>query len=208
MRYLTQALILAVMALSPMAGVARAQSPIIDRVEEDWELVIEQPDTVGAGPQITTTMSPQGDNSLSCVAFNLNYRGTPTFQAGGLEVQVWINQIRQASSCSQSMQSMNTPGETITWTQRMALSSGGVAFDVLNGASTTWGKFGQGSNLNIVYNGSTGSPMQYSPDVSVKNSGVGWQSNHVTSMTLKQVRYYANNMLVRTDDAARPINLK
>lgn len=208
MHYLIRALILAVMALSPMVGVVRAQSLLIDRVEEDWELVIEQPDTVTAGPQITTTMSSQGDNSLGCVVFNLNYRETPTFQAGGLQVQLWTNKTRQASFSAQNTLQLNTPGETITWTQRMAQSSGVIAFDVLNGVSTTWGKFGQGSNLSLVYNGTTNLLMSYSPDISVKNSGVGWQSNHVTSMTLKQVRYYANNTLIRTDTVARAIDLK
>jgi hypothetical protein len=202
-----RALLLAVMVLGPAAGATRAQTVLIDRVEEDWELVIEQPDTVGAGPQITTSMSPQGDNGISFVAFNLNYRDSP-FQAGGLQVQVWTDRARLMSSNSQRTQPLSTPGETITWTQRMSLSVGKIYFDVLNSASATWGKFGQGGNLNISYIESVLSLAAYSPDVSAKSSGVGWQSNHVTSMTLKQVRYYANGTLVRTDDTARPIDLK
>ena len=37
------------------AGPASAQSTGVDRVEEDWELVIAEPDYVAVGPQITTT---------------------------------------------------------------------------------------------------------------------------------------------------------
>ena len=40
-----------------------------------------------------------------------------------------------------------TQGETLTWTQQMTLSGGSVNFNVVNGQSLTWGKFGQGQGL-------------------------------------------------------------
>ena len=53
--------------------------PVLDRIEEDWELVIGIPDTQANGPQITCTMSPSGDLTASpFVAFDLNYREYPT----------------------------------------------------------------------------------------------------------------------------------
>ncbi|MBX6314915.1 MAG: hypothetical protein IRY99_18660 [Isosphaeraceae bacterium] len=191
-----------------LAGTTWAQvsAPVIDRVEEDWELTIAEPDVAGAGPQITTTMSPAGDNAICFVAFNLNYRDSP-FQAGGLQTQAWAGRSTPEDSKSQGVAQCSTSGETISWTQVLALSGGQVTYDIKNGDSTTWGQFGQGGNLKVAFAAPLTSLAAYSPDVSVAKSGVGWQSNRVTSMTLVRIRYYAGSTLVRTDSTPRPVNL-
>jgi hypothetical protein len=193
---------------TPTSRVLAQTSPAPDQIQEDWQLVIGTPDTTGAGPQISTALSPVTDGSSPFFVFNLNYRESPSFSPGGLEAQVWYGDTMQSSFTKGSAQ-MSTTGETITWTQSMSLSSGTIGFAINSGKSTTWGKFGQGQQLNLTSSFTTSltSLSSYSPTTSVANSGVGWESNCVTSMTLVQVRYYAGGKLLSTDKTQRSVSL-
>src|SRR5690348_6875547 len=106
-------LLLAFFLTGSFASLAQAQVslPLLpDRVEEDWELVIATPDTVGAGPQMTTSMSPVADDTGPFVAFDLNYREYPDFVAGGMQVQVW-SEKQLLATASQASAQCNTAGE-------------------------------------------------------------------------------------------------
>ena len=110
---------------------------------------------------------------------------------------------------SQGDDLLQTTGETITWTQRLSLtSSNTLTYQVVNGQSTTWGAFGQAQGFPaLTFTAQVSSLANYSPMTSVGNSGVGWQSNRVTQMTLTQVRYYSGGQLVATDTTSRSVNL-
>lgn len=180
-----------------------------DQIEEDWKVVIGDPDPAGAGPQISVGMCPTADDSTPSFYFNLNYRDSPSaFQAGGMQVQVWSGTSLLASTSKGTAQ-CTTNGETITWTQRMALSGGSLAFTINNGQSTTWGQFGQGQSISVGGNFSTNlsSLSNYSPATSISKSVVGWESNRVTSMTLVAVRYYSQGQLIATDTTPRSVDL-
>ena len=188
-----------------------AASPTLllpDSVQEDWQLVVATPDTTDSGPQITTSMSPVTDNSIPFVDFDLNYSEIPDFSPGGMQIQVW-SAGKCLSSSSQGTAQLNTVNETITWTQAMSVSNGSITYGVSNGQSTTWGKFGQGQGLLAVsYPTSATDMSKYSPTWSVQRSAVSWQANRVTSLTLMQVRYYANGILLSTDTTQRTVTLK
>jgi hypothetical protein len=199
--------VVAALAFGLMLNVASTQTPTsADRIEEDWELVIATPDLVAAGPQITTSMSPVGDlRSSPFVAFDLNYREYPDFVAGGMQIQVW-NDKELLDTATHESARWSTAGETITWTQRMGLSAGSISYIVLNGQSTTWGRFGEGlGQLEVSFPTSLSSLSAYSPAVSVANSGASWESDRVTSMRLVAVRYYAGGRLLSTDTTPRPV---
>jgi hypothetical protein len=187
---------------------AEAQEPAFDRVEEDWELIIDQPDLLAEGPQITTTMSPLDDITGQFVAFNLNYRSQPSYLPGGLEL-IFYDGDRVLLTSAQHTARLEDPGETITWTQSMALSGGVLSYDIRQGSSTTWSQFGQGSGANLGIKAATslGSMSGYSPDASIAHSGPGWQSNRVGSMRLLRVRYYNAGQLVRVDETDRAVDL-
>lgn len=190
-----------------LAARADGDGPAIDRVEEDWQLVVDQPDVEAVGPQITTVMSPVADGSSPFVAFDLNYSEYPSFQAGGMQLQVWSG-TRLLDVSSEGSAQFGTPGETVTWTQRLSLADGTIAYQILDGQSTTWGQFGQGEgNLGVSFATSLADLSQYNPATSAASSGATWQSNHVTSLTLLCVRYYSNGSLVRTDATPRSISL-
>jgi hypothetical protein len=201
--------LLASALLTISAGVALGQTPapVADQVEEDWQLVIANPDLSGNGPQITTCMSPVGDSSAPFAALDFNYREFPVYLPGGIQIQVWSGSNVQATS-SMNGQLFNTPGETITWTQRMSVANGTVNYLVVNGQSVTWGAFPQGNGqLSVSYNTSATSMAGYNPSLSVANSGVTWESNLVTSMKLVQVRYYSQGQLIATDTTPRQVAL-
>lgn len=192
-------------SFDPVSG---QSTPLPDRVEEDWVLVIATPDTSSNGPQVTTSMSPSGDLTVGpFVAFDLNYREYPSYTPGGVQTQVWSsNQLLTTST--QGSNQLNTANESITWTQFLSLSGGTVTYGVNNGQSVTWGKFGQGNGLlNVTFPSSLSSLSGYSPDVSVAHSGATWESNHVSSLSLVQVRYYSGGQLILTDSTRRECTL-
>jgi len=88
-----------------------------------------------------------------------------------------------------STRMLATQGETITWTQTMALSEGTLTFQVVNGQSQTWGSFGSESEA-IALSTRLSNLNGYNPMVSIGNSGVSFASNLVTSLTLKSIRWY------------------
>jgi hypothetical protein len=200
--------VLAVLALNASMSGAHAQSPPPDQIQEDWQVVIGTPDPAGAGPQISTSVSPVMDGSAPFFVFDLNYQDSPTFVAGGMQVQTWSGD-QMLNAATKGGPQCSTTGETITWTQSMSLSSGTISFGIDSGKSTTWGKFGQGNQLNVngTFTTSLTSLAQYSPDTTAANSGVGWEPNRVTSMKLLQVRYYAGGKLLSKDTTSRSINL-
>jgi hypothetical protein len=200
--------LLAAIAFAYPLGYAQTASGPITRVEEDWQLVISSPNPAEVGPQITTCMSPVSDGSTPFVAFDLNYIDYPDFQAGGLQLKVYSGGAVQSSS-SQGNALFQTPNETITWTQRMRISAPNtVSYSIANGQSTTWGAFGYRQGLGRVsFNAPVNSLASYSPNTSVANSGAGWQSNRVGSMTLVQVRYYNGTTLISTDTTSRSVQL-
>ena len=193
-------------------GGATTAAPVaavgFDRVVEDWELVIEQPDLVAEGPQITTTMSPSGDIADLSVVLNLNYRSIPKYRAGGLEVAAYRDE-RVLGSTTQHEARLRYWWEPIRWSQSMRLTGGEVSFEIIDGASTSWGKFGQGSgaNLGLRVASEVATLAAYSPKFSVEHSGVGWQGNRVSSMRLVRVRYYLGEQLVAVDQTAREIEI-
>lgn len=168
---------------------ATAQEPdAIVRVEEDWELVLGNPDPSVDAPQITCTMSPTSTTSALHAAFELNHRSQPSFTAGGIQVQVWRGENLLSTRTSTRTAELATAGETVTWTQTMDLEGSYLAFELKDGASSTWGSFGRYGYLRTYATTSLTNLNGYHPDVSVANSGIGFAGNRVTSLVLKEVR--------------------
>lgn len=176
--------------------------PAPDAVEEDWELIVEEPRPLEVGPQVTTVMSPVTGGAAPFFAFDVNYREFPVFAPGGMQVQVW-SAGRVLDTAGQCDAQFVTPGERVTWTQRLTVSGGQLHYDIGRGQSTTWGNFGQGANLSVGVATPLTDLAGYDPAISAARSGVSWQANHVRQLVLRQVRYYANGQLLRTETDPR-----
>ena len=175
-----------------------------DAVEEDWELVLATPDPDVTSPQITTSMQLDSSVELPTMNFILNYRDTPAFAAGGVQVKMTAG--GSTTAASKGSEQLQTPDETVTWTQRLSLNGGAVTFEVVSGKSTTWGDFGAGT-LSVGASTGVGSLAGYDPAVSVSKSSPTFGANRVARMTLLRVRYYRDHMLLSTDATPRPIEL-
>lgn len=194
------------LAVAAWVSMAAGQTPSVVRVEEDWELVVTTPDPGSAGPQVTCAISPGPDLAGVYGTFEINHRSLPVFQAGGLQVQSWNGEQPLAQSPSPTSGVMSTSGETVRWTQVMRLSEGRIVFEVINGSSSTWGSFGGQGYLKLAAPTSLANLNAYSPEVSARNSGVGFASNRVSSLVLKRVRYQLSNGMVLEDGTARVVH--
>jgi hypothetical protein len=178
----------------------------VTRVEEDWELVVNDPDDDYNSPQITCTMSPVGGTSGLHVTFELNHRTQPDFIDGGMQLQMWCGETFWGVSPGDWNHSLHHDGEVITWTQRMTVTPCCLTFEVDNGESSSWGEFGGDGNLRVQSLAPVLDLAGYSPDVSASLSGVGFGHTRVASLKIKQVRYYVGDELVATDWAERIVD--
>jgi hypothetical protein len=180
-------------------------SPQIVRVEEDWELVVATPDPTTDGPQVTTLISPRSHVGAAYATFELNHQSLPEYTAGGLQLQVWVDELPVVHRRFPSPEVMATPGETVQWTQSMALEDGTLTFEIAGGSSTTWGSFGGQGYLKATVPTLVDTLGAYHPSVSVTNSGIGYSANRVQSLVLKRVRLVTATGEVLEDDTPRPV---
>jgi hypothetical protein len=173
------------------------------RVEEDWELVLGNPDANSVGPQIVTTMSPRGGIDGTFFTLELNHRSAPTWTPGGITIHRWNADWRMASYDRADRSVMTTNNETVTWTQALYFDNGQLAYKVFNGTSTTWGSFGYTGTVKLLCSYGTPNFNTYSPDISVAQSGAAFAGNRVQSLKIKQIRTTLNNGQVQTDSTER-----
>lgn len=166
------------------------------RVEEDWELVISDPDVDGETPQICCVMSPTRDLDSEHLVVNINHRSQPTFQAGGVQLQIWKGATPENAKPILNTASLSHGEEIIRWTQRIRVADGQLIFEVVDGDSMTWGRFGKPGELSISTRTLRTNLNAYHPRVSVANSGVTFGKNRVHKFILREVRAYDDQGLL------------
>jgi hypothetical protein len=186
-----------------LAGAAATPAQDLVRVEEDWELVLGEPDVNVCAPQIATTMSPYSDITSTFFTFEVNHRSAPYWTPGGLTIHQWSGELRQQSFDRADRSVMNTASETVTWTQVLNAGNGQLTFQVKNGTSSTWGPFGYSNMFKLQANWSSGNINNYTPDVSVSQSGVAYAGNRVLSLKLKEIRLTLDDGTTLTDNTVR-----
>lgn len=199
--------LLVLLFLVAWAEIATAQSPpTIVRVEEDWELVVGEPDPGSDAPQVTSVISPLGGVQSVHATFEVNQQSLPTFTPGGLQLQVWDNEVSLSDRGFPNSTVFAQSGETIRWTQSMELNDGSLSFEIINGTSTTWGNFGGQGYLKASIPTTLISLDAYDPAVSAENSGVNYAANRVQSLVLKRVRVYTSTGEQLEDTTARVVH--
>lgn len=178
-------------------AIAEESSNKVVTVEEDWEVVIGETNQRQASPQIATQMNHNSNNNADYAIFCINYQEYPKFVEGGLEIQLWEEDVVVEVDTKGGV-TLNLSGETISWTQSMTVKEGKITFAIKNGKSETYGEFG-GDGFSVSQNAQAGSLDSYVMASSLENSGAVLGKNRVTSMKLKEVRYYYSNGTVKTD---------
>lgn len=192
-------------ALMVKPGFAQESIPPYNRIEEDWELIVGEPDPDTHAPQLINVISPTGDSSGKYGILELNHSTQPEYFEGGLQLQIWSGDECRDYATTTDSSLLNITGETITYTLSMALSYGLLRFRVKNGTSTTWGSFG-GSNLYVSTPSTVANLSGYSTAVSVAKSRVAFAGHRVEKFSLKQVRYYIDSDVVKVDETFRQIH--
>ncbi len=161
------------------------------RIEEDWQLVVLSPDPDNFAPQITCTISPSADLNWLYGVFDLNLKNVPSYEAGGVQLQIWDHNVPIASRLANTGTLLQISNETVTWTQRMRLDDDGLTFSIENGQSQTWGQFGGGETITVQAPSYLKNLNGYSSALTIANSGVAYSANRVSSLVLQAVRAYS-----------------
>jgi hypothetical protein len=187
-------LLLLGLSLVCQGGTATASATAdVTRIEEDWQLIVSQPEPDAQAPQVTCAISPSGDVEGTHAVLDFNLRTQPDVEPGGMQIQVWQGQEPQGNSKSHSGTLLHHEDETVTWTTDMKLYDGWLRFKIKNGSSQSWGSFGNEGSLSVHTSSSLTNLNGYSSSVTVANSGVGFAANRVTSLKLLRVRAYSSS---------------
>ncbi len=177
--------------LTAMSVQGLAQDTVI-RVEEDWEMLVEQPDQQLDAPQITTTLMPLGEDSNLFFQLDMNHASVPDYSPGGIQVKAYNGDECIDEQRSLAAQRLYVQSERITWTQVLIQTDQWLHFGIVSGQSQSWGAFG--GPESFVHLQATGNSLEnYHPDHSARNSGVTYAGNRVGYLRLVKVRYFMSS---------------
>ena len=196
----------AIIATCANVSIAQSEAQVV-KVEEDWEMVVGEPDDVHASPQVLCVFSPTADAESLHASLELNHHTVPEFEAGGMQFEVWEGKTALREKKFPIQHVLSTPGEVISWTQCMELQGSNLLFEIKDGTSSTWGAFGgQGYLKPYPVHAKMSNLNGYSPEVSVNSSGISHGANRVQSLVLKEVRLTLSTGEVLVDDTPRVIH--
>lgn len=201
--------VLSVFAAGIAAVVAASQltaqtGPDYDRIEEDWEIVISTPEPATNAPQLINVISSTWHTNTQHAVYEVNHATQPSYAQGGWQLQRWYGDIYREAKTSNPATVLSTPGETVSYTLRMEVTSGVLRFTLLNGNSGTWGAFG-GDSQHVQVSSLVSNLNGYSKSLSVDNAKIGFGGHRVSRFALKEVRYYSGGVLVNTDSTVHEI---
>ena len=165
--------------------------PRIIRVEEDWELIVSTPDPNRDSPQISTWMSPTKSLGGDYFGVDINHAQRAGHAGGGLQTKRMNGSQLIDDRCENIGVKLQVEGETIRWTQLLAIIEQDVVFAVKNGKSRSWGDFG-GPETLIRAPLLLANLNNYDPNLTCESSGVGYALNRVASLKLLRVRLYTS----------------
>jgi hypothetical protein len=169
-----------------IAATVHADSPRVVQLEEHWELRLGEPDSDLSAPQTTMVVSPDGDLDDVHFLFALNHSTVPAYAPGGLQVQAWEGDQLLDHQSADEVGALSHGEEVVRWVQRLTLDGTTLSFQVLDGASETWGSFG-GDDLSLSVETALTSLNSYRPGVSITESQVSYAENRVQSLTLTKL---------------------
>ena len=150
-------------------------------------------------------MSPTGDVSGNFFLLTLNHYNVPSYQPGGLQVQLWDGEDLVDHESANEGQTLSYGDEEVSWVQRLTVNNGTLKFEVVDGASETWGSFG-GESLTVSVPTSLNRLNSYRPAVSLSESEVGYAENRVASLVLSKLVWETEDGVVHEQNAPIPLD--
>ena len=185
--------------LNPAVSTA-AQEPSVVRVEEDWKIVLTEPNVTLDSPQFYTVISPFGNLDSYYAQVHWNYRELPKFFAGGLQLQAYSGDKLLFRKSLGTGKLINV-SESCTWTQVLVKTPKGLTFKIGNGNGSTWGPFGMRLDIRAYVPNLNG----YSSALTAKYSGISFGSNRVKYLGITKVRRYSKSGLISTDGTPKVV---
>lgn len=177
-----------------MASVAVSQQPTLDRIEEDWELVVGDPDPAIDAPQVTTSMIPFSATPDLHLQVNLNHALKPEFASGGIQVRIVEDDELLGQVHRRTGEKLAESSETVRWTNAVQKIPSGYSFGVSSGTSSSWGSYGGNDYFLVIAASSvSGSLESYDYRRSLENSTVAYAGNRVQWLRLLRIRFYYSN---------------
>lgn len=191
---------------SPIAQMAFAGEPSVYKIEEDWELVVNEPDATNNSPQITFFMSPNHLLDDSYFQLQMNYHAADDYSSGGFHVAALMEDRAVDETRSATRKNLTTDDDCIRWTSVMAVINQSTWYAVRDGYGRDWGNFGGAGYLVRMIPGNSVNLANYRYQQSIENVDIGFGKNRVSRVTLKAVRrFYTDG---RVDVLAENQNLE
>ncbi len=163
-----------------------AQTPAVQMIEEDWEMVINEPDPNSHSPQVTFFTSPCADCDDSYFQLQMNYAADEGFSGGGFHVAAVNKSEIVDEERSQTKVALTTAHDHVRWTNVMALIDGTLYFAVKSGHCNDWGPFG-GPEYLVEMPTQSKDLSDYRSQQSLETVDIGFGGNRVNSVTLRSV---------------------
>ncbi|MCC9644247.1 hypothetical protein LOC71_18375 [Rhodopirellula sp. JC740] len=157
-------------------------------IEENWELVLGEPDPKINSPQVSFFVYPDSGDESRYFELQLNYAADATYSSGGFRVTAASNDQIVDHERGGNFQNWTVANDRIQWTTVMAVQDSRYLFAIKNGQSSDWGSFGGPDYLVEMPHGSGKRLSNYHPDKSLANVDIGFGANRVDSILLKSVR--------------------
>lgn len=181
------ALALAVVAgLSGSAGAGDPATTLV-RVEEDWVALVDEPDTAISSPQICCVISPTQDLEGAFGQIQINHRGYPSFQEGGIQVQGLFGESVSGTNNASRTARLYRTSDNLRFTVGMSQVTDGVQFEVKDVRSRTWGSFAS-SGIKVTVPTTETSLDAYSPEFSLENSMVNLGAHRIDILYITTIR--------------------
>lgn len=175
------------------------------RVEEDWVALIAEPDPSTSSPQILNVISPTQSASEVFGLIQVNHRDQPTFNEGGLQVQVRRGSGLIGTAQSSRTATLSRSNDSLKYTVAMQLTETGIRFELLNGTSRTWGRFAQ-SPVTVTVTEDSPTLEYYTPEFSTENTCVNLGAHRVELLYMNTTRRTFDNGDVVTDTTDRVLH--
>ena len=180
------------------ASRGQADEPTVWKVEEDWELQINEPEDDTNSPQVTFFITPSVGFDGTYFQLQMNYFADEDYSAGGFHVAAVRADAILDEARSENQSLLSVEGDTIRWTSVAAVVDDTLLFAVKDGDCTSWGEFGGPEYLVRMSALSTDDFSGYSYEQSVSSVDVGFGGNRVNEVRLKRVRLYYSSGDVAT----------
>lgn len=169
-------------------------------VEEDWEVVLNDPEPKINSPQISFFLYPDSTQTDVYFQLQMNFAAEEGYSSGGFRVGAFQNEVPLDEERSVIREVWNIDGDKISWTSAMASWDNKLMYAVKNGSGGQWGTFGGPEYLVEMPEGEIKDLNDYDPQVSIQNVDISFGKNRIASIRLKRVKVTYTNGRTQTID--------